>query len=151
MGLFSEDIIEQPIKGSRKLQLMIDVERRIEPLKQSFIRLHQSWFGSGDYQVFRDVDRCILAALERFEFCCNHQSEEFFLHGKYKYIKDELYIVVEFIDKKEHDLREQFWRNYDEMRNKIHQTCECPGQLILIYDKDMNLIKEKVKDFDMFW
>ena len=154
MGLFSSDIIEKEVNEQRKLQFMIDIEEHIKRYKDDFIHDH---FNDRDKILFHVLDQWVRTAATRLNLRTTNQEENEVSKescaGRYRYIKDELYIVVKLEDGMDQQIRQsysklgdKFWELHDQMMDEIHRTCETPGELILIYDKDMNLIKEKMND-----
>ena len=154
MGLFSSDIIEKEVNTQRKLQFMIVIEQNILRYKNDFIHDHRN---GRDKILFHVLDQWVRDAAKRFNLHPtggegNVVSMED-CAGRYRYIKDELYVVVKLRDGVEDQIRQsylkmgdKFWELHGQMMDEIRRTCEVPGEIILIYDKDMNLIKEKIKD-----
>lgn len=154
MGLFSSDIVEKEVNEQRKLQFMIAIEQNILRYKNDFIHDHHN---GRDKILFHVLDQWVRDAAKHFNLrTTNGEGNVVSMEdcvGRYRYINDELYIVVKLEDGVEHQIRQNyskmgdnFWELRAQMMDEIHRTCEAPGEMILIYDKDMNLIKEKIKD-----
>ena len=109
MGLFSSDIVEKEVNEQRKLQFMIKIEQNIKRYKNDFIHDH---YNGRDKILFHVLDQWVREAAKHFNLHTtdgegNEVSGES-CAGRYRYINDELYIVVKLKDGAEYQIRQNY-------------------------------------------
>lgn len=164
MGIFSSDIVTQEVKKAKKLQFMISVEEYISKHKNDFIHDHAN---GRDKILFFVLNNLVKDTASRFNLSPydgeNNSEICTYCVGRFRYIRDNLYIVVKLEDRRSKKIRHNFtlkhglsslsenWDAWADARNKMYEeiesTCERNGEMILIYDKDMNLVKEKMNEY----
>ena len=166
MGIFSSDIVTQEVKNTKKLQFMISIEEHINKHKNDFIHDHAN---DRDKILFWVLDNLVKDTASRFGLLLSdgeiNSETHTYCAGRFRYIRGNLYIVVKLKDSRKEEIKHDFtlkhspgtlknlkdWDDWDYARNRMYEeiesTCECNGEMILIYDKNMNLVKEKMSEY----
>ena len=152
MSLFDQDIVTSEPNVSKKFRFLIELKEYIDKHKNGF-RLRAS-HTEGNLSLTNLLEINLEAerlmhkiGLTPFSTWNNTHS-----HGRFKYIKGDLYVVYQMSDSHENEIRRQFIdrrtaQDFVSLSSTIERECEPVGEVILIYDKDMNCIKEKYRNF----